>query len=76
VALKCSAVGVEPIISRRLSMAGDNYETAVLEPRALALLSRFEERAGHYDTTRSDQARHSPTPASEWRHNDDTEHRA
>jgi hypothetical protein len=35
---------------RRLGTAGDNYETAVLEPRALALLSRLEERAAHYDT--------------------------
>jgi hypothetical protein len=31
--------------------AGDDYEVPVLEPRALALLSRYDERALHFDTT-------------------------
>ncbi len=30
--------------------AGDNYEVPVPEPQALALLSRHEERAVHFDT--------------------------
>jgi len=30
--------------------AGDDYEVPVLEPPALALLSRHDERAVHYDT--------------------------
>jgi antibiotic biosynthesis monooxygenase (ABM) superfamily enzyme len=30
--------------------AGDNYEVPVLEPQALALLSRNHERALHFDT--------------------------
>lgn len=30
--------------------AGDDYEVPVLEPQALALLSRHEERAVHFDT--------------------------
>jgi hypothetical protein len=30
--------------------AGDDYEIPVLEPRALALLAHYEERALHFDT--------------------------
>jgi len=30
--------------------AGDDYEVPVLEPEALALLSRYGERAFHFDT--------------------------
>jgi antibiotic biosynthesis monooxygenase (ABM) superfamily enzyme len=33
------------------AFAGDNYETPVLEPQALALLARYERRALHFDTT-------------------------
>jgi antibiotic biosynthesis monooxygenase (ABM) superfamily enzyme len=33
------------------AFAGDEYEVPVLEPQALALLSRFEERAQHYATS-------------------------
>ena len=32
------------------AFAGDNYETPVLEPRALSLLARYERRALHFDT--------------------------
>jgi antibiotic biosynthesis monooxygenase (ABM) superfamily enzyme len=32
------------------AFAGDSYETPVLEPQALALLSRYEQRALHFDT--------------------------
>jgi hypothetical protein len=32
------------------AFAGDEYDVPVLEPQALALLSRFEERAQHYET--------------------------
>lgn len=32
------------------AFAGEDYETPVLEPQALALLSRYEPRAVHYDT--------------------------
>ena len=32
------------------AFAGEDYETPVLEPQALALLSRYEERAFHFDT--------------------------
>ena len=32
------------------AFAGEDYETPVLEPQALALLSRYEERAVHFDT--------------------------
>ena len=32
------------------AFAGDDYQTPVLEPQALALLSRWDERAQHYDT--------------------------
>ena len=32
------------------AFAGDDYEAPVLEPEALALLSRYEERAAHYET--------------------------
>jgi antibiotic biosynthesis monooxygenase (ABM) superfamily enzyme len=28
--------------------AGDDYEVAVLEPEAIALLARYEERASHF----------------------------
>lgn len=30
--------------------AGDNYEVPVLEPDAIALLSRYEDRASHFET--------------------------
>jgi hypothetical protein len=33
------------------AFAGDDYETPVLEPQALALLSRYDRRALHFDTT-------------------------
>jgi antibiotic biosynthesis monooxygenase (ABM) superfamily enzyme len=32
------------------AFAGDDYETPVLEPQALALLARYERRALHFDT--------------------------
>jgi antibiotic biosynthesis monooxygenase (ABM) superfamily enzyme len=32
------------------AFAGDHYEVPVLEPQALALLSRYDERALHFDT--------------------------
>jgi antibiotic biosynthesis monooxygenase (ABM) superfamily enzyme len=32
------------------AFAGDDYETPVLEPQALALLTRYERRALHFDT--------------------------
>jgi antibiotic biosynthesis monooxygenase (ABM) superfamily enzyme len=32
------------------AFAGDQYETPVLEPQALALLARYERRALHFDT--------------------------
>jgi heme-degrading monooxygenase HmoA len=32
------------------NFAGDNYETAVIEPDARALLNRWEQRASHYQT--------------------------
>jgi antibiotic biosynthesis monooxygenase (ABM) superfamily enzyme len=32
------------------AFAGDDYETPVLEPEALALLSRYDRRALHFDT--------------------------
>jgi heme-degrading monooxygenase HmoA len=32
------------------AFAGDDYETAVLEPQARALLSRYEKRAVHFET--------------------------
>jgi antibiotic biosynthesis monooxygenase (ABM) superfamily enzyme len=32
------------------AFAGDDHETPVLEPAALALLSRYDERAVHYET--------------------------
>lgn len=31
--------------------AGEDYETAVIEPKARALLSRYDERAQHYRTS-------------------------
>jgi hypothetical protein len=31
--------------------AGDDYEVPVLEPDALALLSRYEDRASHFVTS-------------------------
>ena len=34
------------------AFAGDDYEVPVLEPEALALLSRYEERAAHFETDR------------------------
>jgi antibiotic biosynthesis monooxygenase (ABM) superfamily enzyme len=33
------------------AFAGDDYETAVLEPTALALLARYDERAQHFETS-------------------------
>jgi hypothetical protein len=33
------------------AFAGEDYEVPVLEPRALALLSRYDERAAHFDTS-------------------------
>jgi heme-degrading monooxygenase HmoA len=33
------------------AFAGDEFETPVLEPAALALLSRYEPRAHHYETS-------------------------
>jgi len=33
------------------AFAGEDYETPVLEPQALALLARYEPRAVHYETT-------------------------
>jgi antibiotic biosynthesis monooxygenase (ABM) superfamily enzyme len=33
------------------AFAGDDYETPVLEPAALALLSRHENRAYHFETS-------------------------
>jgi hypothetical protein len=32
------------------AFAGDDYETPVLEPRALALLSRYDRQSLHFDT--------------------------
>jgi antibiotic biosynthesis monooxygenase (ABM) superfamily enzyme len=32
------------------AFAGEDYETPVLEPRALELLSRYEPKAVHYET--------------------------
>jgi antibiotic biosynthesis monooxygenase (ABM) superfamily enzyme len=32
------------------AFAGDDYEVPVLEPEALAVLSRYEERALHFET--------------------------
>jgi antibiotic biosynthesis monooxygenase (ABM) superfamily enzyme len=32
------------------AFAGDEYETPVIEPQALALLSRYEQKALHFDT--------------------------
>ncbi|MDD5263964.1 MAG: antibiotic biosynthesis monooxygenase [Candidatus Bipolaricaulis sp.] len=32
------------------SFAGPDYETAVVPPKARALLSRFDERSAHYET--------------------------
>lgn len=34
------------------AFAGESYETPVLEPEALALLSRHDDRAVHYETSR------------------------
>jgi antibiotic biosynthesis monooxygenase (ABM) superfamily enzyme len=33
------------------AFAGEQYEVPVLEPEALALLSHYDERASHYETT-------------------------
>jgi hypothetical protein len=33
------------------AFAGDDYERPVLEPQALALLSRYDGRAAHYETS-------------------------
>jgi antibiotic biosynthesis monooxygenase (ABM) superfamily enzyme len=32
------------------AFAGDDYEVPVIEPQALALLSRYDDRALHYET--------------------------
>jgi heme-degrading monooxygenase HmoA len=32
------------------AFAGDDYETPVIEPEAQRLLSRYEDRASHYET--------------------------
>jgi antibiotic biosynthesis monooxygenase (ABM) superfamily enzyme len=32
------------------AFAGDDYEVPVLEPQALALLSRYDQRATHFET--------------------------
>jgi hypothetical protein len=32
------------------AFAGDDYEVAVVPPRALELLARFDERSAHYET--------------------------
>ncbi len=32
------------------AFAGEHYEVPVLEPQALALLARYDERAEHFDT--------------------------
>jgi heme-degrading monooxygenase HmoA len=32
------------------AFAGEDYETPVIEPEAQRLLSRYEDRAAHYDT--------------------------
>lgn len=32
------------------AFAGEDYETPVLEPQAIALLARYERRAVHFDT--------------------------
>jgi antibiotic biosynthesis monooxygenase (ABM) superfamily enzyme len=32
------------------AFAGEDYETPVLEPQALALLSHYDEKALHFDT--------------------------
>ena len=37
------------------AFAGDDYEVAVVEPEARALLSRFDERSTHYDLVLADQ---------------------
>ena len=34
------------------AFAGDDYEVPVLEPEALALLTRYDERATHFETDR------------------------
>jgi antibiotic biosynthesis monooxygenase (ABM) superfamily enzyme len=33
------------------AFAGEDYETPVLEPQALALVSRYEDRAEHFETS-------------------------
>jgi antibiotic biosynthesis monooxygenase (ABM) superfamily enzyme len=33
------------------AFAGEDYEVPVLEPEALAVLSRYEDRAEHYETS-------------------------
>jgi antibiotic biosynthesis monooxygenase (ABM) superfamily enzyme len=39
------------------AFAGEDHETPVLEPQALALLSRYEDRAEHFETARFDTPR-------------------
>jgi heme-degrading monooxygenase HmoA len=42
------------------AFAGDEFETPVIEPRAAELLSRYEERAVHYDTSSFGAERRDP----------------
>jgi heme-degrading monooxygenase HmoA len=37
------------------AFAGDDYEVAVVEPEARALLSRFDERSTHYELALADR---------------------
>jgi heme-degrading monooxygenase HmoA len=37
------------------AFAGDDYEAAVVEPEARALLTRFDERSTHYELVLADQ---------------------
>jgi heme-degrading monooxygenase HmoA len=37
------------------AFAGDEYEVAVVEPEARALLARFDERSTHYELLLADQ---------------------
>jgi hypothetical protein len=47
------------------SFAGEDYEVPVLEPQALALLSRYDDRAVHYDAESFEtQAAHRRAPAA------------
>ena len=50
--------------------AGDDYDVPVLEPQALALLSRYDERAAHFESFFSRYERGTPgrLAASAFRH--------